>query len=250
MDLHASDRHSDRLKAAPLLFFMNHGGEDGALSEFLGFGLIKQAHRVTQLHKGRPSATTRSIACCCVGQRTHKERNCWTSLGLTLGVIPQSRLRMLRGSRRLLGGRGLRAACSGSNLDRFVDLLFEAKSGHRAIKCPPEDSHRGRVLKEILRSIRGQLQAWIPGAAALATQHEITVPGLAYMEGWITPVGPDGGVDFVQRLEPGEGVWINEAGRPRASQGRKPWPLAGNGVSAEELARVVARLRRGSIGAT
>ena len=53
MDLHASDRRDDRLKAAPLLFFMNHGGEDGALSEFLGFGLIKQAHRVTQLHKGR-----------------------------------------------------------------------------------------------------------------------------------------------------------------------------------------------------
>ena len=51
MELYSSDSPEARARAAPILFFRNKGsGEGEPLTEFLGFGLIKGAHRLTQLH--------------------------------------------------------------------------------------------------------------------------------------------------------------------------------------------------------
>lgn len=249
MDLHASDRRDDRLKAAPLLFFMNHGGEDGALSEFLGFGLIKQAHRVTQLHKGRSFS---NYAFDCVLLRGIEDAEGSELLDLswidarrdpaidtadTVRLAPPSWRSWIEGGVLKLESREVR---------RFV---VRGEVWPSSEQVPPEDSHLGRILKAIYDRYEGNYKHGFQALAALATQHEITVPGLAYMEGWITPVGPDGGVDFVQRLDLGKGFGSTRLVVLGQAKCRKPWPLAGNGVTAEELARVVARLRRGSIGA-
>jgi hypothetical protein len=53
MELAGSSALGDRVRATPILFFRNRGGSTGRpLSEFLGYGVIKEAHRVTQLYRG------------------------------------------------------------------------------------------------------------------------------------------------------------------------------------------------------
>ncbi len=115
-------------------------------------------------------------------------------------------------------------------------------------QVPREGSPLGIVLKEIYEKYDGNYKHGFQALAALVTQHVIAEPGLAYQEGWITPVGADGGVDFVQRLDIGSGMSSTQLIVLGQAKCRKPWPRGG-GVTAEELARVVARLRRGWVGA-
>ncbi|MFJ1759793.1 restriction endonuclease [Amycolatopsis sp. NPDC088138] len=69
--------------------------------------------------------------------------------------------------------------------------------------------------------------------------------GSAYTEGWLTRGSGDGGTDFVGRLDVGAG----EAVVPLVVLGQAKCVLPSTSISAEQIARVVARLRRGWIGA-
>jgi hypothetical protein len=116
-------------------------------------------------------------------------------------------------------------------------------------QVPPEDSDLGRVLSKVYKRYDGNYKHGFQALAAITTELVVGGPGLNYFEGWVTPIGPDGGVDFVQRLDLGRGFSSTKLVVLGQAKCRKPWPRANNGVSAEELARVVARLRRGWIGA-
>jgi hypothetical protein len=115
-------------------------------------------------------------------------------------------------------------------------------------QVPDEASPLGAVLREIYEKYDTDYRHGFQALAALVTQHVISEPSLTYQEGWVTPVGADGGVDFVQRLDVGSDMSSTQLIVLGQAKCRKPWPRGG-GVSAEELARVVARLRRGWLGA-
>ena len=115
-------------------------------------------------------------------------------------------------------------------------------------QVPDQNSRLGRVLETVYHRYDGNYKHGFQALAALATELVIAGPGLNYHGGWVTPVGPDGGVDFVQRLDLGRGFSSTKLVVLGQAKCRKPWPRATNGVSAEELARVVARLRRGWVG--
>jgi Restriction endonuclease len=115
-------------------------------------------------------------------------------------------------------------------------------------QVPSQDSTLGRVLERVYRRYDGNYKHGFQALAAIAAELVIAGPGLNYHEGWVTPIGPDGGVDFVQRLDLERGFSSTKLVVLGQAKCRKPWPREG-GVSAEELARVVARLRRGWIGA-
>ncbi|MFC5290644.1 restriction endonuclease [Actinokineospora guangxiensis] len=68
--------------------------------------------------------------------------------------------------------------------------------------------------------------------------------GGVYHEGWVTRGSGDGGADFVGRLDAGGG----DAMVRLVVLGQAKCILPTNSVSAEQIARVVARLRRGWIG--
>ncbi len=138
-------------------------------------------------------------------------------------------------------------ASSLSNADvRRVVLRGDVQTYDEQV--PAQDSRLGRVLEMVYRRYDGNYKHGFQALAALATELVIAGPGLNYHGGWVTPVGPDGGVDFVQRLDLGRGFSSTKLVVLGQAKCRKPWPRATNGVSAEELARVVARLRRGWVG--
>jgi hypothetical protein len=68
--------------------------------------------------------------------------------------------------------------------------------------------------------------------------------GANYHPGWLTRSGGDGGVDFVGRLDVGATV----ANTPLVVLGQAKCVTPGTSISPDQVARVVARLRRGWIG--
>src|SRR5690606_18779163 len=81
--------------------------------------------------------------------------------------------------------------------------------------------------------------------ASAVTARVLRRSGSGYREGWLTNRSGDGGADFVARLDLGSGVLARTSlvvlGQAKCV---KPDSL----ISAEQIARVVARLRRGWIG--
>lgn len=81
--------------------------------------------------------------------------------------------------------------------------------------------------------------------AAKVAGHVLADSGAAYKPGWLTRAGGDGGVDFVGRLD----VGTSGANTPLVVLGQaKCVDPAGSPISADQVARVVARLKRGWVG--
>ena len=80
------------------------------------------------------------------------------------------------------------------------------------------------------------------GLASFVTQK---VVGPDCRRGWVTPRSGDGGIDFVNRLDVGSGMASTSAVILGQAKNREPFKA----VAGRDLARVVARLRRGWIGA-
>jgi hypothetical protein len=248
MDLAGSSALSDRVKATPILFFRNRGGSAGLpLSEFLGYGVIKEAHRVTQLYRGE-TFTNYAFDCILFKGETAADGREFVDMGwidarrdpkvddaACAQAAPEAWRRWTRIGSTSLDRRDVR---------RF--LLPHAWPYEEQV--PDEESPLGAVLREVYEKYDTDYRHGFQALAALVTQHVISEPSLTYQEGWVTPVGADGGVDFVQRLDVGSDMSSTQLIVLGQAKCRKPWPRGG-GVSAEELARVVARLRRGWLGA-
>ncbi|MFG2825515.1 restriction endonuclease [Kitasatospora sp. NPDC048365] len=80
--------------------------------------------------------------------------------------------------------------------------------------------------------------------AAIVAAKVMRGSGQRYDEGWLTRRSGDGGADFVGRLDLGSGL----AGTKLVVLGQAKCIKPDSLVSAEQIARVVARLRRGWIG--
>jgi AspBHI-like restriction endonuclease/restriction endonuclease len=247
MDVATSDTLADRCRAAPLLFFRNHSNPVGEpMTEFLGFGVIKEAHRVTQLFRGN---TFSNYAFDCVlfeGDSYQDDRQFldigWIDARRDPSLDDAACLAMAPASWRLWARTGNETLNS-----REVRRFVIPHSWPYEEQVPTKQSSLGSVLQRIYERYDGDYRHGFQALAALVAAHVISEPGLTYQEGWITPIGPDGGVDFVQRLDLGSGFSSASLIVLGQAKCKKPWPK-GNGVSAEELARVVARLQRGWVG--
>ncbi len=249
MGMYASDDESTRSKAAPLLLFRNLGNRGGEpLTEFLGFGLIREAHRVTQLHRGR-SFSNYAFDCVLFRGEESSEGNEFLSIGWIDERrdphSPEDAVNRLAPQAWKTWVREGASAIDDSSVRRH---LIRADVWPYEDQVPEQESPLGRVLAEVYEHYGGNYKHGFQALASLATQLVLDTPGVTFYQGWITPVGPDGGVDFVQRLDLGQGFASTKLVVLGQAKCRKPWPR-GSGVSAEDLARVVARLRRGWIGA-
>ena len=246
LDVYSSSERQNRLSAAPILFFRNLGSDEGApFTQFLGFGLIKSAHRITQLYKGR---TFTNYAYDCVlfeGDENDVGRQvldvAWLDDRRDPALTdeeadarsPAAWKRWIEWGNEAVDARGVR---------RFVDRAHRLS---QAEQLPSQNSHLATSLMTVYDRYEGNAKHGFQALAALATEQLLAQPSITYHRGWVTPVGPDGGVDFVQRIDLGSGLSQTRLVVLGQAKCKKPWS---SGVSAEELSRVVARLRRGWIG--
>ena len=100
-------------------------------------------------------------------------------------------------------------------------------------------------LRGLLDRIHQSYEAKPHGFEGLASFVTQRIIGPDCRRGWVTPRSGDGGIDFVSRLDVGSGMASTSA--VVLGQAKNVAPL--KTVAGRDLARVVARLRRGWIGA-
>ena len=222
MDRYSSSDPDTRALAAPLMFFRNLGNQGGGpLIEFLGFGVIREAHRMTQLHKGKSFSNYAFDCILFRGDETREgaefisidwideRRDRSIADGAANRNAPRAWKRWVTSGLEGLDSPGVRRTVITEDV-----LPYEEQ-------VPPRDSPLGGTLSQIYEHYEGSYKHGFQALAALSTQLVLESPGTTYYPGWVTPVGPDGGVDFVQRMDLGQGFSLQPSwrflARPKAA---------------------------------
>jgi hypothetical protein len=110
-------------------------------------------------------------------------------------------------------------------------------------QLPVAGSVDARLLDTLYTFFDGRKHAFELLAARVSAQI-LGGSGARYHDGWLTRPGGDGGMDFVGRLD----VGTPENNTPLVVLGQAKCIAPSSSISADQVARVVARLRRGWIG--
>lgn len=108
---------------------------------------------------------------------------------------------------------------------------------------PSEGSPEAALLDALYRFFDGRKHAFELLAARVSAEI-LGQSGARYDAGWLTRPGGDGGVDFVGRLDVGTAA----SNTPLVVLGQAKCVAPTSSISPDQVARVVARLRRGWIG--
>ena len=99
------------------------------------------------------------------------------------------------------------------------------------------------MLTQVYNHFEGRKHSFESLAAAVASL-VFERSGARYVRGWLTRMGGDGGMDFVGRLDAGS----TKTDTPLVVLGQAKCVKPSSSISPDEVARVVARLRRGWVG--
>lgn len=240
---HTSGDRDTRSAASPLIFFERVAVEGRAYGnvKFHGFGVIERAELVTQFNPGIGYFTNYVFSFAILSLSDEDENFDWSWINsrrnvaldsvTTLRGAPVSWQKWQRGGNQQIESVRRRAALA------KVEGVESQKpqAGSREAKCL-EDIYRfysevGRHRFELL-------------ASRVVMSHINSNRG-NYSEGWVTKGSGDGGVDFVGKVRLGGGfgaVDVVVLGQAKCEALDKP-------TNGNSLARTVARLKRGWVGA-
>lgn len=242
--LHHSPSRTDRLRAAPLVFFRGipHSGRQKGHIRFQGVGLVSRAERVVQWQKG-----------------SYFVNYVYDTLVIDLAEegdgFDWSWIRDRRNP-NLSDVEALRGAPASwktwvKDGPQAWGRIRRRVVAHRTQPTSEQTPAPGSKLEAILGGIyafysaRPRKKQQFEALAELVTERVILDSGAAYRRGWITPEGNDHGVDFVGRIDLGVGF----ASTPLIVLGQAKCEQLRKTTNGMHIARVAARLRRGYIGA-
>lgn len=130
-----------------------------------------------------------------------------------------------------------------SAVPRIRRRVVSAKVKTREEQMPAVGSDEEGTLNLIYRFFDGRKHRFELLAARVAGE-VLQRSGATYHPGWLTRSGGDGGVDFVGRLDVGS----VDANTPLVILGQAKCVAPSSSISPDQVARVVARLRRGWLG--
>ncbi len=241
-DSHQAPTPEGRAAAAPLLLFRSvpHNGRDKGQVQFCGAALIERAERVVQWGGATKTTFTNYVFDLAVIDLTEEDDKLswdwitarrdpgrsdaeilklapaawrgWVKHGHS--VLPKVRRRVARS--QVVKVRDQRPT-AGSSIEADLQAVYQRFD---------DDKHAFEIL------------------AAVVAEKVMRGSGHSYKEGWLTRRSGDGGADFVGRLDLGSGL----AGTKLVVLGQAKCIKPDSLVSAEQIARVVARLNRGWIG--
>jgi Restriction endonuclease len=128
-------------------------------------------------------------------------------------------------------------------LFRFTRRVAKQRTLPKIDQRPAVGSSEEKALQTIYKFYTGKNHRFELLAAEVA--HRILSPGgSTYHRGWVTPRGGDGGADFISRLDLGSGFATTKVVVLGQAKCESPQVA----TSGRDIARTVARLRRGWIG--
>ncbi|MFG2293381.1 restriction endonuclease [Streptomyces sp. NPDC048603] len=239
---HQGRTPEDRATAAPLLLFRSvpRNGQPKGHVEFCGVGVIERAERLVQWG-GREHTTfvnyVYDIAVLDLTAENEEVRWEWIEARRGEGVSDAASLDLAPKAWREWVKHGHSA------LPRLRRRVARAKVSKVRDQRPEPGSAEYADLELIYKYFDGRKHDFEALASTVAAR-VLRGSGYSYVEGWLTRRSGDGGADFVGRIDLGSGL----AGTSLVVLGQAKCVKLDSLVSAEQIARVVARLRRGWIG--
>ncbi|MFE2433630.1 restriction endonuclease [Streptomyces sp. NPDC059409] len=239
---HQAPTPQERASAAPLLLFraVSRNGKVKGFVEFCGLGVIERAERIVQWAGHEHTTFTNYVYDIALVDLTAENDQVdwdWITARRSPAVSDQEALAKAPRAWREWVKRGHSA------LPRVRRRVARARVFKVREQRPVSDSQRDDDLRFIYDQFEGRKHEFEAVASAVAAR-VLRGSGHGYREGWITRRTGDGGADFVGRIDLGTGL----AGTSLVVLGQAKCILPDSLVSAEQIARVVARLRRGWIG--
>ncbi|MFJ7128276.1 restriction endonuclease [Streptomyces sp. NPDC098101] len=238
---HQGHTSEERAGAVPLLLFRaaSRSGKVKGHVEFCGLGAIERAEQLVQWSGSEHTTFTNyvyDIALIDLTQEDDKDSWEWIDARRNKSVSNMASLELAPQAWRELVKHG------NSALLRLRRRVARAKVTKVPEQRPAPDSTEAKDLEPIYKYFDGRKHEFEAVASAVAS-HVLRGAGNSYVEEWLTPRSGDGGADFVGRLDIGSGL----AGTSLVVLGQAKCVKLDNLVTAEQIARVVARLRRGWI---
>ncbi|MFF2212238.1 restriction endonuclease [Streptomyces antibioticus] len=239
---HQAPTPEERAGAAPLLLFraVSRNGRVKGFVEFCGLGVIERAERIVQWAGHEHTTFTNyvyDIALIDLAAENDRIDWDWITARRSPAVSDQEALAKAPRAWREWVKRGHSA------LPRVRRRVARARVTKVRDQRPAPGSQRDDDLRFVYEQFDDRKHEFEAVASAVAA-HVLKGSGHNYREGWITRRSGDGGTDFVGRIDLGAGL----AGTSLVVLGQAKCIRPDSLVSAEQIARVVARLRRGWIG--
>lgn len=237
-ELHTSPDKTKRELAAPILLFRS---TRKGFKEFAGLGLITGAKRVTQFSDKNGGFFTNYLFDLAIISLTEEDES----------------LAMLWIQDRRDPGREARVANAMAPKawrqwikygSPEIERIRRRVSRHHILpkreQVSSATSENGKTLEAVYRFYEPRRHRF-EALASLARESMVRGTGAAYRRGWLTRGTGDGGLDFVGRLDIGEGL----AGTKLVVLGQAKCERIDAPTGGVHVARTVARLRRGWVGA-
>lgn len=240
--LHKNNSAESRLKAVPFIFFksVKVGHRLKGNRVFQGVGLLRSAELVTQFQKDIGYFTNYVFEFDVLDMRKEFEIFSWN----WISARRNSNLSNL--ATLVLAPKSWQAWVKDGEIsrDKLIRRVHKITAISKQDQLPFVGSREDKCLEEIYKFYDGRKHNF-ELLASKVVANLIRQSGGAYKEGWITQGSGDGGIDFVGRIDLGLGfskVEVVVLGQAKCEAYSTPT----NGV---HLARTVARLKRGWIGA-
>ena len=239
---HGHKDRMERIHATPILLFRKvpRNGAQKGYAEFMGLGLITGIELVTQFSE-KAGGTFSNFAFDFLILDLSKEHELldlnWIRARRDPNISDQATHDLAPASwqRWVKDGDATREKIR----RRVSKLLIEPK----AIQLPEPDTRLSELLHKIYAYYDGNKHEFEALAQVIA-ERVVTPSGGSYMPGGLTPASADGGIDFVGRLDIGDGFGKAKLIVLGQAECEKP----GSPIHGNHIARTVARLRRGWLG--
>jgi hypothetical protein len=237
-ELHTSPDIHKRDLAAPILLFRS---SKKGFKEFAGLGLIVGAQLVTQYSEKNGGAFTNYLFDLAILSLT-KEDECLPMLWISDRRDPKRESKLANAMAPDSWCKWIKfGSPEVERVKRRVTRYHIVPKSHQVA---PTDSSKRKTLENIYKFYEHKRHRF-EALASLACESMIKSTGAAYHRGWITRGAGDGGLDFVGRLDVGEGMSRTKLvvlGQAKCERTDAP-------TGGIHVARTVARLRRGWLGA-
>lgn len=240
--LHKANDYESRLEAVPFIFFKSVKVGDRVKGNrvFQGIGLLNSAELVTQFQKDIGYFTNYVFEFDVLDMRKDFEIFSWDWISARRNP-KLSNLETLKLAPKSWQSWVAKGEISRDKLKRRVHKITTIE---KKDQLPVPGTREEKCLVEIYKFYDGKKHHF-ELLASKVVANIIRQSGAIYKEGWITQGSGDGGIDFVGRIDLGSGfskVEVIVLGQAKCEAFKTPT----NGV---HLARTIARLKRGWIGA-
>lgn len=236
--LHASFDGEQRAAAPPIVFFRRTAVEGAVKGHLLfqGFGVVERVERISQFNrKTGETFTNYAYDFAVLSMAAENELFDWAWIN----------------SLRTPSGAAVRAPAAWreyvdhgpSALSRLRRRVAKLRVVKAASQLPTPGSSEERVLRAVYAYYQGRNHRF-EGLAYEVAKRLLSGAGNQVVDGWITPRGGDGGGDFVARLDIGQGFGSVR----QIVYGQAKCVAPSTGTDGRDIARTVARLKRGWFG--